>query len=482
MSNSTIDNKRAFHDMDTVFHPSSVAIIGASTDNDKELKTGWVGKLTRYDYQGMIYPINPKAKEILGHKAYPSIDAVPHPVDYAIITVNRNLVANALRECISKQVKTIHINTGGFSEVGTEEGIALEKELKEIIENCDSRVIGPNCLGVYSPEGGPSFDPGLPKESGSIYSISQTGVGSRRLMRLAMGKGLLFKKAVSFGNSIDLGANDFLEDALQDPDVNLVFLYLEGITEGQRFFNILRRCAEQKPVVLLKAGMSEAGKSAVASHTASMAGDKQVWEALFKQTGAIKVESLEEAVEQMIALQTFPPLKGRGIGVVGRGGGLGVIATDMCENFGLKVPRLGIVTKQKLEKIIPANIGSTIGNPVEIGLGNTGISEHYVDGLEIVASDPQIDCLITFLNPADYIHFGFKGWVEDTISGLKKAKSIISEPIAVVFLPGLNTEVFADVVEIQRRLLEHGVACFSSMDTAIKTIGKMADYYEIIAD
>ena len=482
MSNATFGDKKAYQVMDAVFHPSSVAIIGARTDSDRELKTGWVGKLTRFDYKGKIYPINPKAKEILGHRAYPTIGAVPGPVDYAIIAVNRNLVANALKECISKRVKTIHIYTGGFSEVGTEEGIALQKELEGIIENCDSRIIGPNCLGVYSPSGGPSFDPGLPKESGSIYTISQTGVGSRRLIRLAMGKGLLFKKAVSFGNSIDLGANDFLEDALQDPDVNLVFLYLEGMTEGQRFFKILRRCAEQKPVVLLKAGMSEAGKSAVASHTASLAGDKQVWEALFKQTGAIKVETLEEAVEQMIALQTFPFLNGRGVGLIGRGGGIGVIATDMCESVGLKVPRLGIEARKRLEEIIPARVGSTVGNPVEIGLGHTGISEHYVDGLEIVASDPQIDCLLSFLNPADYIHFGFKGWAEDTIRGLQKAKSIINKPIAVVFLPGLNTEVFAAVIEIQRKLLEQGVACFSSMDTAVKAIGKMADYYENIAD
>ncbi|MBF0278631.1 MAG: CoA-binding protein [SAR324 cluster bacterium] len=482
MSNATFNGKKAYNNMDAVFYPNSVAIIGARTDSERELKTGWVGKLTRFDYKGKIYPINPKAKEILGHRAYPTIGDVPDPVEYAIITVNRNLVANAVKECISKRVKTIHIYTGGFSEVGTEEGIALEKELKEIIENCDCRVIGPNCLGVYSPSGGPSFDPGLPKEPGSIYSISQTGVGSRRLIRLAMGKGLLFKKAVSFGNSIDLGANDFLEDALQDSDVNLVFLYLEGISEGQRFFNILRKCAEQKPVVLLKAGMSEAGKNAVASHTASIAGDKQVWEALFKQTGAIKVQTLEEAVEQMIALQTIRPLKGRGVGLIGRGGGLGVIATDMCESVGLKVPQLGKKTRKSLEKIIPASFGSTVGNPVEIGLGHTGISEQYVDGLEIVASDPQIDCLISFLNPADYIHFGFEGWAEDTINAMKKAKGIINKPIALVFLPGLNSEVFATVVEIQRKLFEHGIGCFSSMDTAIKAIGKMADYYEIIAD
>lgn len=468
--------------MDAVFYPNSVAIIGARTDSNRELKTGWVGKLKRFDYKGKIYPINPKAKEILGYKAYPSISAIPQTVDYAIIAVNRNLVANALKECISKRVKTIHIYSGGFSEVGSEEGISLEKELREIIKKCDSRIIGPNCLGVYSPSGGPSFDPGLPKKTGSIYCISQTGVGSRRLIRLAMGKGLLFKKAVSYGNSIDLGANDFLEDALQDSDVSLIFLYLEGITDGQRFFNILRRCTVQKPVVLLKAGMSEAGKKAVASHTASIAGDKQVWEALFKQTGAIKVETLEESVEQMIALQTFPSLNGRGIGLIGRGGGLGVIATDMCESVGLKVPRLGIETRKRLEKIVPASFGSTVSNPVEIGLGHTGISEHYVEGLEIVASDPQVDCVLSFLNPADYIHFGFQGWAQDTINGLKKAKIIINKPIAVVFLPGLNAEVFETVIEVQRELYEHGIACFSSMDTAIKAIGKMADYLEIIAD
>ena len=480
MSSGILGDRKALGVMDAVFHPSSVAVIGASSDSEKERKTGWVGRLVQFEYKGKIYPINPKAKEILGHKAYPAIGAVPDPIDYAIVAVPRNLVPGALKECVAKGVKSVHIYTAGFSEVGTEEGIALQKELEGIIAKGDSRVIGPNCMGVYCPSGGLSFDIRFPKESGSINFISQTGVGGRRLIHLATGIGLRFRKAVSYGNAIDLNVTDFLEDAVQDPDVKLILLYVEGLTQGRRFFDLLRGCTKTKPVVLLKAGLSESGSGAVASHTASLAGNQQVWGALFKQTAAIKVETLEEAVEEMMALQTFPPLRGRRVGLVGRGGGIGVIATDMCEREGLKVPRLEPETRNRLAKITPADAGSSIRNPVEIGLGATGVSDYYVDGLQIVASDPQIDFLLSFLNPEDYIHYGVKGWAEDISRGLIEAKKTLNKPLAVAFLPGQSVEVFESVIEIQRKCLKEGVACFSGLDSAVKAISKLITYYENI--
>lgn len=462
--------------MEEVFYPKSVAVIGASSDSEKERKSGWIGRLLQFGFKGKIYPINPKVKEVLGFKAYPSVGDVPDPIDYVIMAIPRHLAPSSLKECVSKEAKVVHIYTAGFSETGTPEGIRLQKELKEILQVGKTRVIGPNCMGVYCPSGGISFDIRFPKESGSIAFISQTGVGGRRLISLATGRGLRFSKAISYGNAIDLNVNDFLEYVVSDPETKIILLYLEGLTDGRRFFDLLRNC--RKPVVLLKAGLSESGSGAVASHTASLAGSRQVWEALFKQTGAIPVETLEEAVEQMVALQTLPPIKGRRVGLVGRGGGIGVVATDLSEREGLKVPLLEQETRNRLAGIIATDSGSTIRNPVEIGLGITGVSEHYVGGLEIVAADPKIDFVLTFLNPEDYLHYGVKGWAEDISKGLIEAKKRLSKPFAVVFLQGQNVEVFQSILQIQRECLKEGVGCFPGLDAAIKAVSKLITYYQ----
>ena len=458
------------------FYPDSVAVIGASSDAAKEKKTGWIGRLIQFGYKGKIYPINPKGKEVLGLKAYPSIGEVPGSIDYAIMSIPRRFVPNALQECVAKEVKVVHIYTAGFSELGSEEGIALQKELEKIIKVGNTRVIGPNCMGIYSPSVGLSFDTRFPKDNGVITFISQTGVGGRRLIQLASARGLRFNKAVSFGNAIDLNVTDFLEYAVSDPKTEIILLYVEGLTDGRRFFETLRDC--KKPTVLLKAGLSESGRGAVASHTGSLAGSKQVWEALFKQTGAITVDTLEESVEQLLALQMLPPIKGRGVGLVGRGGGFGVLTSDMCEREGLKVPQLEPDTKKRLAEIIDSEAGSSIRNPVEIGLGNTGVSEHYINGLKLVASDPQIDVIITFLNPQDYIHYGIKGWVEDLCKALIEAKRILTKPFAVVFLAAQSLEVFESILQLQTMCMEEGIACFSSLDAAVKAISKSITYYQ----
>jgi acyl-CoA synthetase (NDP forming) len=464
--------------MDYVFRPRSIAVIGASSDTEKERSYGWVGRLVQFGYKGKIYPINPKAREILGLQAYASVKDIPDLIDYAIITIPRTMVPGSLEECVARDVKVAHIYTAGFSETGTEEGINLQRRIESIVRGGVTRVIGPNCMGVYCPAGGLSFDIRFPKESGSISFISQTGVGGRRLINLAIGRGLRFRSAVSYGNAVDLNIMDFLEYVVSDQKTRLILIYLEGLTEGQRFFNLVRTCTRAKPVVLLKAGLSESGAGAVASHTASLAGSKEVWQAFFKQTGVISVESLEEAVEEMVALQTLPPITGRRVGLVGRGGGFGVIAADMCEREGLKVPQFERETMRRLAQITPFDAGSTVRNPVEIGLGISGVSEHYVNGLQIVASDPNVDFIITFLNPADYIQYGVKGWVEDVSTALREARKTVSKPFALVLLPGTSVDVYTSTLQILHACQKEGISCFTSMDAAIRAVSKLITHYE----
>jgi acyl-CoA synthetase (NDP forming) len=464
--------------VDCALNPRSVAVIGASTNSDREWKVGWVGRLVRFGYEGNIYPINPKATEILGYKAYPSITAVPDPIDYAIVAVPRERVPALLRECVAKRVKVVHVFSAGFAETGTDEGRALQAELADALHGGETRLIGPNCMGVYSPYGKLTFDVRFPQDPGSIAFISQTGVGGRRLMNLATSRGLRFSSAVSYGNALDLSTNDFLEYAVHDRATRYLLLYIEGLKDGRRLFDLLRKVTLEKPVVLLKAGLSESGAGAVASHTASLVGSRQVWHALFRQTGAIPVETLEEAVEQLIAVRTVKPIGGRRVGLVGRGGGLGVVATDVCEREGLKVPALTAETQAELKKIAMADAGSMVRNPVEIGLGAEGVSASFLAGLRMVAADPNVDMVVTFLNPEDYLAYGMTNWIDDLSGSLIAAGHTLPKPFAAVLLPGTSRQVFEANLTIMQQCTAAGVACFASVDVALKAMSKLARYYE----
>ncbi len=461
-----------------VFNPRSIAVIGASSNRQKELGGGWVGRLVQFGFEGKIYPINPKAETVLDLKAYPSVSAVPDDIDYVIVSIPSQHVLEAVKECIAKEVKAVHIFTAGFSEIDKEEGKARQKELEKVIYSSGTMVIGPNCLGVYSPTAKLSFDIRFSKEAGTIGFLSQTGVGGRKLVNLANERGLRFSNVVSYGNAIDLDGPDFLEYFADDPETKQILVYVEGVKNGKKLFTTLRECTKIKPVVLLKAGLSESGAGAAASHTGSLAGNREVWQALFQQTGAIPVQSLEEAVDQLVAVINIPEIKGKRVGLIGRGGGFGVIASDLCEAHGLVVPAFSDETRVKLAEITPAEAGSSVRNPVEIGLGRRGLSEYYGQGVEIVAADPQIDIIITFLNPEDYIHYGLGDWADTVSRELAKAAKNISKPLIVSFMQGRNPEVFELILKIQDKCQEAGLACYLSIEHAIKAASKLADYCE----
>jgi acyl-CoA synthetase (NDP forming) len=383
-----------------------------------------------------------------------------------------------VEECVNKGAKIVHVYSAGFTEMNSEEGAIRQKQLKAIINKSKTRLIGPNCLGVYSPSSRLTFDTRFSKQKGSIGFISQTGVGGRRLIYLANQRGLEFSKAISYGNALDLDAPDFLEYFITDPETNFILMYLEGVKQGKRLFNALRRCTKTKPVVMLKGGLSESGAKVVSSHTASLAGNRQIWQTLFKQTGVIPVETLEEAVEQMIAVVNIPPIRGRRVGLIGRGGGFGVIAADLCEKVDLSVPKFDEKTRLELAKLTPADAGSSVRNPVEIGFGRQGLSKYYSEAIKLVSSDDNIDFIITYLNPADYIHYGIGEWVDKVSEELIKAKEISTKPLIISFMPVRDIKVYESIIRIQDKCQESGTACFSSLDTAINATAKLISYYE----
>jgi len=324
-----------YSSLDGLFHPASIAIIGASSN---PIETGWVKRLLDFGYKGLIYPVNLKAKEISGIKAYPNMRDVPDLVKYAILNIPAENTPQAMRDCAAKGVKYVHCYTAGFAENGTEQGKQLEIELAQIAQDNGIRLIGPNCMGVYCPASGMTFSEDFPKEKGRIALISQSGAEASRLVFLCQDVNLYFSKAVSYGNAVDLDAPDFLEYLAKDTETDIIALYIEGVKNASRFMAAVKKCMEKKPVVILKAGLTADGAGVALLHTGSITGSKTDWKDLLKQTRAIPAQTMDEVADILQDVTRIKKLAGRRIAIVGRGGGIGVVATDICELAGLKVP------------------------------------------------------------------------------------------------------------------------------------------------
>jgi len=273
---------------------------------------------------------------------------------------------------------------------------------------------------------------------------------------------------------------DFLEYLAEDNETKYVFCYIEGIKDGRRFFAAVKKCSERKPVIILKGGMTAAGARAASSHTAALAGSAQVWETLYKQARVVKVDSFEEAVDQLTALVRLEGIRGPRVAIVGRGGGPAVANTDICERAGLSVPLLTAETKQKILELLPAE-GSGLSNPVEVGISGRGkLSEHYADVLRLVAHDPNIDFMLIRINievVARVVEVGdeqIKGYVDIWA----KAANTLPKPLAVVFDRGEYWEPIQLAYRMREACSKAGVASFPSIESATKAISKSLHYYE----
>ena len=460
-----------------MFHPKSVAIVGASSTQQER---GWVARLINSGYKGRIYPINPRAPEINGLKAYPTVRDIPEPVDYAIFNVPRRLVPQIMDDCVTRGVKFAHVYTAGFSETDEEEGKELEAQLAERAKSGGVRILGPNCMGLYCPASGLTFNPDFPKESGNVTFISQSGAEATRFVFLANDVGIRFSKVISYGNAIDLDAPEFLEYLADDDETKVIACYIEGIKEGRRYLEATRKCLRTKPVIVLKAGLTESGAGAAASHTASLAGSKAVWDAFFKQTGAIPANVMEDVSDSILALLYMSRPKGRRVALVGRGGGIGVIASDICERAGLKVPPFRMETRRQLEKIIP-EAGAGARNPVETTLGMGGAAEFYAKGLTIVDADPEIDLIITHL--AVDVYGGQQPNLPEQVAKaadvLRENAKNLTKPIAVALYTGGHPETVGAVLEARERLIKSGIPVYPGVEAASKAVSKLIGYYEI---
>ncbi len=358
--------------LDKIFNPKSVAIIGASRHPGK-IGNQVVKNIIDGGYKGKIYPVNPKADEILGLKCYPSVKDIEDDIDLAIIVVPAKIVEQAIKDCAEKGVGGVVIISSGFSEVGNVEG---ENRIVEIARKAKMPIIGPNVVGILSNSSNlnASFAPDLPY-NGNITLISQSGALVIGLIGWTWMYKVGLTKIVSIGNKADV---DFSELIIyfgeKDPDTKCIAIYMEGTDAGREFYEAAKKISPKKPIVVLKAGFSERGELAVASHTGSMAGAAKLYAAAFKQSGVIMAENLIELYDKALALSLQPVPKKDLIVVITNGGGAGVLSTDSAEKYGFPLMDPPEDLKQAFRKYMP-EFGST-KNPIDL-TGMATEKEYY---------------------------------------------------------------------------------------------------------
>ncbi|BDC35877.1 MAG: hypothetical protein EF806_04080 [Candidatus Methanoliparum thermophilum] len=454
-----------------IFNPRSIAVVGVSESNFAKL--AFLDPLIEFKYKGEIYPINPKVKEISGLKAYASILDVPGPVDHVICCIKASLTPQLMRECVIKGVKSIHLFTSGFSETGEEKGIRLEREIVDIAREGGVRIIGPNCMGIYCPRSGISFDNSFPKEEGDVAFLSQSGGNSVELVQLGSVRDLRFSKVISFGNASDLNECDFIEYLAHDPQTNIILIYLEGTKDGKRLINALKEAAKRKFIIILKGGVSDAGRRAVASHTGALAGDRSIWNAFFDQLGIVQAQDLEELVDMALAFKHLKSPKGKRVGIIGVGGGFGVLATDNCENEGLSVPSLPDKMKKKLREIVPEEVdpGTSVRNPVDLSTSGWNL-DIFSRALKTLADYEGIDFLFVYTTVAFGLYRGTNVMVDMLIDTIIEEKKSIDKPLVVVVRSSGDPEVAPFVHDVQERLLKAGIPVYPSTIRAARVMSR----------
>jgi acyl-CoA synthetase (NDP forming) len=410
--------------LDPLFMPKTIAVAGASATSISMGNT-FLRRLKEFGYQGTVYPIHPKAEEINGLKAYASFADTPEPIDYAYISIAAGRVPPMLAAAKGR-VKFAQVLSSGFAEVP--EGVALQEELVAASKEGGSRLIGPNCLGTYSPRGGVTFPERATNEPGVVGVISQSGGLATDIVRLGQRRGLRFSGLVTVGNCADLNEADVLEYYLNDEETRVIGLYLEDDKNARRIFELLSQNASKKPVVLLKGGRTQQGRAAAASHTGSLAGGDEGWVALSKQTGAVLVESLGSFLDVLLAFQFLTPNKTRPtkrIALFGNGGGTSVLATDSFARLGLDVARFEDKTRQALEALkLPP--GTSVANPIDAPVGTLQteegrIAEKILDG---VYAHSAPDAFVMHLNLTAFTGRGAPG---DTLNNLVNGALRIQE-------------------------------------------------------
>ena len=441
------------------FEPSSVAVIGASR------RRGSIGgelfrNVLEADFDGAAYPVNRGGEPVAGVRAYKSITEIPDPVELAVICLPGPHVLEATAEALDKGVPAICVISSGFAEIGAE-GVERQEQLLALVRAHGARLLGPNCLGMASskPRLNATFAPrALP--SGRIGFSSQSGALGLALLEQGSAR-LGFSAFVSIGNKADVSSNDLLEWWEDDPETDLVLLYLESFGNPRKFARLSRRVARKKPILAMKGGATAAGARAASSHTAALAGSEAAVDALFHQAGVLRAQTLEELVDVAGLLSSQPLPRGRRVGVLTNAGGLGILCADACEAAGLELTEPTQETQDKLREILPGD--ASVANPVDMLGSATGAT--YDQVIPLLLADPRLDALIALFVPP--VVAGASEIAHSICLAAEAAQSDKPVLAAVMSAEGTPAE-----------LLESDIASFAYPESGARALGIAADRAE----
>ncbi len=457
--------------LDSIFKPSSVAIIGAGSHMAK-----WGGRLfirlRESNFKGDIYPVNPKHSEILGVKAYASIADIEGPIDLAVLCLPAAKIPGLLEECVQQGVKGAVIITADFAETGAT-GKDLEEEIVHIAQQAGLRFVGPNCMGIWSSAVGLNLALPVNPISGQLAFLSQSGSYGITLSRIADEKGFGLSKFISFGNQADVLVSEYLEYLAQDPDTKVIALYLEGLKDGRKFFETAKRVTQIKPILIFKGGSSTQGARATVSHTASIAGEDRIFDSMCRQAGIIRVTEVEHMFIMAEALIRQPLPKGNRIAVVGSGG-QGVVTTDALATHGLDVIDLDDEAKTRLKEVLPAH-APVPGNPVDFA-GGTRSARKEAEVAHALASLDYIDGLITNIpihlisanSPEEYRKGSIEG--AELFAGIPKK---YGKPVVVIRSKGIINQDIVDVLK------SAGIPIYDTPEDCARAMAGLVKYSRI---
>ena len=455
-------------DIESIMTPNSIAVVGA-TNRPGSVGLAVFRNILSGGFQGVLYPVNPKAKSVQSVKAYPSLTDIPDEVDMAVIIVPAEIVPTVLEEAGRKQVKAAIVISAGFKETGGH-GVELENRLKEIAEKQGICMVGPNCLGVINNDENirmnASFVTKMPK-AGNIAFISQSGALCTAVLDYAEGRNIGFSRFISFGNKADVNEVDLLRYLKDDPDTDVILMYLEDITNGREFLEVAREITWQahKPMLAIKSGRSAEGARAATSHTGSLAGSDSAYDAIFYQSGIMRVEGINELFDYAIAFAKQSPPAGNRIAIVTNAGGPGIMATDAAIRHGLKIAELSEETKQKLKQDLPPT--ANINNPVDI-IGDA-THERYEAAIRHTLMDENVDAAIVILAPQAMTD------VLETAQIVPNVTKDINKPVLCSFMG------IVDVSEGVQHLEKCGIPSYAFPEAAVRSMAIMSFYGELLA-
>ena len=459
--------------LDFLFAPQSIAVVLRS----RGLGGFFLKQLVEGDFDGQVYAVCADADELMGLPCYKSVIDIPGPVDYVIIAVSANQTPDVIRECALKGVKAGTLFTAGFSELGTDEGIALEREIVSIAQGGGMRLIGPNCMGIYCPGGGLYFSANLPSARGWFGISSQSGGNAIYLGKMAPRRGAPISKAVSYGNACDINESDLIEYLAEDTETQVIGAYIEGIKDGRRFKKELEKAARAKPTIILKGGATAAGAAVTQSHTASLAGSLRIWDAVIAQTGALQAGSIDEIIDLALLFGYMKPPAGRRIGMVGIGGGISVLAADAFEQKNLSLTRLTPAIQARLQDLHPG-AGNIYTNPID-----TTALFYQTDGfrktIEILDDWDEIDIILlhvpydilAFLTPEHVRHLAMAEKMIGNIGGVRK-------PVAMLLHCAALKESYELSFDNQDVCWKAGIPAFTSIEGCASALDKFIRFHE----